>query len=537
MRSITMVIAAGSCLMGNVHAQPVPSQVEWTSLGGDEARTGTRSGWAASPLSAFTPPRWTLSQTALGQTIRFVGPAGVAASVLPTPRLFAAATVAGQTVAMAINAENGQIAWTTPLPNRIFDSWSSPALDPATGVTLYATGSALIALRMLDGTEAWRTTLAGPPVNVSPLVTRDLGLRNRAFITDDGGFGGPSSLYCINVSPRHSTLNPFDPGEVVWAAPIGSSTGGTPTYLDGIVYVCSTGLDGAGFGEIRAFDARSTAANPAPRWVFTNPIMEGFFGGLTIREAPEGPFLYAATYAFSGGLDSSNMVKVSARTGALVWSVACNRTDSIPILVGDGRIVLAGGIQGFGSVPMVQMFQDNGASATPLWNTATATWNDANSNGILDLGEFFLVGGWTTHPVLTRAGTPGATPRLLVGAIPTGSDFYGPYTNLYELDLSKSPAEPGFIVQQTAGAGSTPALLGAGTYSVGTAGLSAFGPPPPRPDVDGNGRIDIDDLYAWEQGQGFRDIDRSGVIDAADRDLLLFELRRNESRDMAAGRR
>jgi len=512
-------------------AQPTASLAEWPSLGGDDANTGIRR----TEIAPFGQPRWVLSQTASGDPIQFVGPAGVAATTLPHPRVFTAGVITGQTRAIAVDAETGEIVWTTPIPAFIFDSWASPTIDPTGGVVLYASGSSLTALRMTDGSLAWQANLNGPPVNVSPVVTRNLGARNRAFVSDYGGFGGPSWLYCINVAPHHPTFNPFEPGEIVWAAYIGSSTGGTPAYLDGVVYVCSTGTDFSGYGEIRAFNAKATEESE-PIWTFTNPIAEGFFSGLTIRETPGGPFIYAATYAFYGQLDSANLVKVHARTGQLAWSVPSNRTDSIPIVLDDGRVVLSTGIQGFGSVPMIQMFQDHTTHATQLWNTAQDTWNDLNNNGQLDPGEFLLVGGWTTHPILTYARTPSATPRLLVGAIPIQGSF-GAYTDLYELDLSKTPSDPGFIVQHTTHAGSTPAMLGAGVYSVGTSGLAALGPPPPNFDVNNDGRIDIEDLYAWSQAQGNRDINRDGVIDLQDHELLLFELRRNELRDMSRGRR
>ncbi|TVQ63700.1 MAG: hypothetical protein EA378_01090 [Phycisphaerales bacterium] len=512
-------------------AQPVPSLADWPSLAGDEAKTGTRR----TEIAPFAEPRWLLSQTPAGEAIHFVGPAGVAATAHPEPRVFTAATIAGQARAVAVDAETGEIVWTTPIPALILDSWACPTIDPASGVVLYATGSSVVALHTADGSLAWQTDLNGPPVNVSPLVTRDLAPRNRAFVSDYGGFGGPSWLYCINISPHHPTLNPFQPGEIVWAAHIGSSTGGTPAYLDGVVYVCSTGIDFQGFAEIRAFDAQATE-EPEPLWTFTNPIAEGFFSGLTVRETTGGLFLYAATYAFYGQLDSANLVKIHARSGQLAWSVPSNRTSSIPIVLDDGRVVLSTGIQGFGSVPMIQMFEDHGSYATQLWNTAHATWNDLNNNGQLDPGEFLLVGGWNTHPVLTHARTPDAAPRLLVGAIPAGNGF-APYTDLYELDLSKAPADPGFIVQHTTHAGSTPAMLGSGVYSVGTGGLAALGPPPPNFDVNNDGQIDLDDLYAWEQGQGDRDINRDAVTDHHDRELLIFELRRNEVRDMNRGRR
>lgn len=518
------------CAAFGTHAQPVPSQAEWATLAADGSRTATRP-TGAPDLDAV---RWTLDQTAAGDPIRFVGPSSVAATVLPEPRLFTVADIDAQTYAISIDADTGQIEWITPLPALIYDSLSSPTITG--NQVLYATGSSLIALRMSDGSEAWRTNLAAPTVNVTPVVTRDRRRRNRAFVTSYGGFGAPSWLYCINLSPRNPRLNPYDPGDIVWSAPIGSAAGATPTYMDGVVYVCSTGLDADGFGQIRAYDATATTT-PAPLWTFTNPLREGFFGGLTIRESSAGPHLYAATYAFYGQTDSANLVKLNARTGELIWSVPSNRTESIPVVLEDGRIVLASGIQGFGSVPMVQMFQDHGTNAVELWNTATSTWTDANNNGSIDLGEFLLVGGWTTHPVLLSGRTPGTAPSLLVGSIPTQGDGLEPYTDLYELDLARSPGEPGFIAQHTTRAGSSPAMLGAGVYSFGPEGLAAIGPPPPRPDINADGRVDIEDLYAWTQTQGDQDIDRNGIVDHADRAFLLFELRRNERRDASAGRR
>lgn len=513
-------------------AQPIGSFLHWSTLAGDASRTSTR----ATTLPTFSTPRWTLSQTLSGQPIRFVGPASVAASSLPAPRLYTTGVIAGQTRAISVNADTGQIDWTTPIPALILDSYSSPALDHTLGLVLYSSGTAITALRLADGSLAWQASLAGSPVNATPIITTDLGARNRAFATDYGGFGGFSLLYCINVSPFHPTINPYQPGELVWSAPIGSATGASPTYLDGIVYVTSTGLDATSFGEIRAFDARTTIT-PAPLWTFTNTIAEGFFGGLAIREfsigAQQTNYLFAATYAFFGQTSSANMVKLNARTGALVWSVACNRTESIPVVLDDGRIILSSGVQGFGSVPMVQMFQDLGASATQLWNTAASTWTDANQNGVMDVGEFLLVGGRVMQPVLTRSMTN--TPRLLVGAN-TGGSPPNPGTVIYELDLTIAPGQPGFIVQQSTSMGSTPGLLGSGVYAHGTNGLAALGTLPPHPDVNADTRFDLDDLIMWERGGGQRDVDRDGFVTPADRTLLLRELRLSEHRALITGR-
>ncbi len=481
-------------------AQPSISS-NWPCLSGDGARASVRSGGIVS----MAAPRWIVSHTAQGQEISFVGPAGVvgayitnsvstvpvlpggrtylpgpsptlAGRVRPAPRLFAAATIGGESRALSIDARTGSIVWSSPIPDFAFDSWSTPAVDVESRVVLVSSGSELTALRVEDGSIAWQASTASIAVNASPVITNDLGSRNRAFITDYGGFGGPSFLYCINVSAHHQTLNPFHPGDIVWAAPIGSASGATPAYLDGVVYVASTGLDTLGYGEIRAFDATATAT-PAPFWTFSNPVQEGFFGGVCVRDTPSGRFVYAATYAFYGGLDSANLVKVDALSGALEWSVPSNRTDSVPVVLPDGRIAISTGIHGFGSVPSVQMFRDDGVSATMLWDTAQETWDDANGNGVMELGEFLLVGGRTTHPALAIG--PGGVPKLLVGAIPTQDDHFGPYTVLLELDLSKPPDHAGFVVQQGMSGGSTPAIFAGGVYTVGTSGLAAFGPPLP----------------------------------------------------------
>lgn len=515
-------------------AQPVPSLIEWTGLAGDEARSGVRP--LGIPAGGMGAPRWVRSVNAQGQLIRFNGPAGLAAVTLPQARVFASAVINSQAFAVCLDAEDGQVVWTTPIPALQFGSWTTPALDPEERVVLLASSSSLLALRTSDGSQAWRHDFNGLLVNASPLVLRDLPGRHRVYMTDYGGFGGPTSLACINLSPRHPTLNPFDPGQLLWSVPTGSSNGASPAALSGVVYVTSSGLDAGGAGEIRAFDAGATAP-PTPLWTFTNPRTEGFFGGLCVREQNGNAFVFAASYAFDGGLDSSNLVKVNARTGGLIWSVNANRTASIPVVLDDGRIALATGLQGFGSVPTVQLFRDDGASAVRLWGTAESTWIDANANSILDPGEFLLAGGWTTHGAVTRTQTLGGvgTPRMLVGAIAGNTETSGAYTRLFEFDLNRVPSDSNFIGQQTTSAGSTPAMLGAGVYSVGTGGLAAFGPAPPRADLTGDASVSIDDLYAWEQGLGPRDVDRSGTSDGADRAFLLFELRRNEARDCARG--
>lgn len=58
-----------------------------------------------------------------------------------------------------------------------------------------------------------------------------------------------------------------------------------------------------------------------------------------------------------------------------------------------------------------------------------------------------------------------------------------------------------------------------------------------QPDVNGDGRADIEDLYSWEQGSGARDVDANGVVNDEDREALLKVIRCRELEDMSAGRR
>lgn len=56
-------------------------------------------------------------------------------------------------------------------------------------------------------------------------------------------------------------------------------------------------------------------------------------------------------------------------------------------------------------------------------------------------------------------------------------------------------------------------------------------------DVNRDRAVDIEDLYAWEQGRGVRDINRSGTVDATDRNILLGVLRYGEWAEMNRARR
>jgi hypothetical protein len=384
------------------------------------------------------------------------------------------------------------VKWQSAINAPVADSWSSPTLDPVNQTVLVASGQSLAAFDAASGQQRWTTTLSHAVVNASPLVTTDLGAADRALISDYDGFGSGARLYCINVDPFDASLNPYQPGDVVWSRAIGGSSGNTPAYMNGVVYVGSTGDGSGGSGWIFAFPIAGTSETP-PLWTFTNPKEVGFFGGVSVADSVGGPSVYGASYAFLGGQLAANLVKIDGTTGTMLWSTSCNRTSSTPIPLPGGYVALSTGLLGFGSAPSIELFKDNGIGATLVWDSALATWNDANANESLDVGEYVPYGGWSTLGVaVPNPSATGAGPAwsLFVGLIPTGSGSAGACTDLYQLDLSRTPTDAGCVMQHLAGAGSTPAVAidgqAASLYTLGASGLLAIGGPACYANCDGS---------------------------------------------------
>lgn len=412
---------------------------DWTHLGGDAAHTG-RAGIAPFGLSV----RWHVSALPGEVFAQRAAPVTFGERVFIAARVFVGTVHAANRV-ICFRASDGVRMWATDIDADVYDSWASPAIDVRHESVLVASGARLYALESDDGDVEWDTPL-GFLVNASPTVSSDLvrGVHaaNRAFIVDFSPIEF-STLYAINVDPFHATDNPYKPGDVVWTAGLSGSSGNTVAYADGRVHVSSTG------GAVTAFNARDGGAP-----LFSNqlvnadpPYSHGFFGGVTVQEG----YLYAASYDFDEIGNDSRLFKVNATTGALVWSVHCERTASIPIVSG-GRIYLSAGIPGFGSSERLQAFQDLGASAALIWDTgATATG----------------LGGWTHHPLLYAGG-------LFVGTS-DGGDEFGPYISLSRIDVNGTPGTAGFVTATHEGAGASPAAGADGAlYSVGEDGLFCF---------------------------------------------------------------
>lgn len=497
---------------------------EHGTLGAGPARASTSVADLAPGPSSLAAPAWVFpaSDPAVSGPIGWVLEAGPA-----TAGRLAIAAAADPPALWAIDRETGDAAWSAPTPAPVLDSWSTPTVDRRNGTVLHATGRSgtaggvVRAVRLVDGSLAWEAELERDSVNATPLVTTDRGPADRAFVTDYEGFyqgGTGAKLYCINVDPFDAALNPFDPGEIVWSAPLfDGASGSTPAYDGSRVYVGTAGNANFGVGgSVIAFDPGATTAAAAELWRTDLGGDDGVFGGVSVS----GGAVFAATYDFFGGTESARLLRLDAAGGAVLWSAPTNRTASIPVPLPGGRVLLSTGVPGFGSVPTLRVYDDLGTSASLAADSAAATWND-DGDGLLEPGEFDVLGGWTHQPhvVLDHPLTGG--PVALVGSIDdgTGGGLFAGYTRLSLIDLSVPFGSPGWVLSVHVGAGSSPAVAGTNVYTVGAAGVVALGAYCPG-DADLSGAADAFDLFAVLRRVGAddpaADLTLDGAVDAAD---------------------
>ncbi|MBU6412602.1 MAG: PQQ-binding-like beta-propeller repeat protein [Planctomycetes bacterium] len=506
----------------------------WSGFARDASHSSTADGSLTLPLGA---PAWVRSVDDSGRAIAFVGQSSVAVS--RTLVCAIGSTGSGQTLqfwCFGLSRFTGGVVWVTPVARPLLDSYSTPVIDEIRQQVIVTTGRQVVALNLMNGAQRWVINTVQPIVNASPVITNDLGVCNRMFFTDYDGAGTGGSLHCVNIDEFHTLANPYMPGETVWSVVIGGTSGNTPAYADGRVYVCTAGEYGVSGGEVRCYDARSTST-PTPLWVTPNPIGEGFYSGPSVANVGGvngQDAVYAASYAFFGTISSANLLKLRASDGAVVWSTPSNRTSMTPIVMSDGRIVLSTGVSGFGSLPALQVFRDLSVSASMVWDSSIATWSDSNSNGVRDTGEYTRLGGWTVQPALDRA-----TNSLFVGVIPTGGS--GACASMGVVALGALATSVPQIQTFVPNCGSSPVIAGRNVYSIGLTGLHAFGAPPPQGDINSDGRLDEADLYAFgpmSLAQDPRcDVNADGQITSADRELLEVIVRAGESETLDASRR
>ena len=407
---------------------------------------------------------------------------------------------------VAYDANSGELLWATAIDKAVWDSWSTPCVDTRHNMILVASGDKVFCLDAVSGIQQWTTQLEKIVINASVCTAVDIP-HGRAFITDYDGFGSSGKLYCINLDPNEPA-NPYQPGQIVWSDTLGSTSGSTPAYRDGVVYVATIAGTANSSGTIYAYDATATD-NPVKLWQSTEPNLEAFTGGVTVTR--EG-FLYAATYDWAQETeDNSTLVKIDCNDGSIVWTVPTERTSTMPVVVGE-KIYISGGIADdpphfAGSRPKVSAYQDLGTSAVKLWESPAG------------LG----VGGWMKQPAYANG-------KLYVGSAPEHGDYFGMYSHLYIIDVTLEPEDEGFIIDRYRDkyCGSSPAVTCDSLYTTGYDGLFKFHQSALLADVTKDGGVDFLDLakikseWLFDGAVGVNrcDLDLDGRVNMSDFSLF-----------------
>lgn len=423
----------------------------WTQLGG---RPGHNSVATLAPLPLS--PIWQALPNVDEKFVPYQTPVAHGGRVFVVSRIFVGAMHTSNQLS-AFRRDTGSRLWTRSLKKDALDSWSTCAYDTRNQRVVVATGDDLVATEAASGAPCWNAPLGENVVNASPTITEDLLVSgvpaNRAMITTFDP-NGPAMLAGINLDPYEATINPYDPGEQAWKVTGLAFAGNTAAYLSGLAVVTTSD------GWILAFDAYDGGA------VWQTYVGGRFFGGVTLRCG----YAYAADYEFFGGQNNSTLYKFDLSDGSMVWSTACERTNSAPI-VAAGRVYVAGGIRGFGSVIKVQAFEDFGTTVCPLWDTH------------VDTAGALRVGGWSTQPLYCAG-------RLYVGSPPASGSPFEPYAALYVINTALTPYDSGFVLTTQLGSGGSPSLLDGRLFSIGSNGLFAFSPTPHT----GSGLLNVEDV-------------------------------------------
>jgi outer membrane protein assembly factor BamB len=407
---------------------------------------------------------------------------------------------------VAYDANSGQMQWATVIDQSVagWDSWPTPCVDTKHNTVLIGSGDKVFCLDAESGTQQWARQLDKIVINASVCTALDIP-HARAFITDYDGFGSTGMLYCINLDVNEPG-NAYEPGDIVWSDTIGATSGNSAAYKDGVVYVASIAGTSSSYGTIYAYDA-AAVPDAVKLWETTDANFDGFSGGVTVTK--EG-FLYAANYDWADeSEDNSILCKLDCNDGNVVWTTATERTNCIPVVVGD-KIYIGGGLNGWGSRPKVTAYQDLGGSVTKLWETGTD----------------MVAGGWSNQ--LTYANG-----KLYVGAIPLDGYYFGSYTDLYIFDVAYSPNEPQFIAGHYEGGGNSPAVTYDSVYTIGPNSLFKFHQEAFLGDVTKDGKVDMRDLFEFSGvwlydgpvGVIRSDLDLDGDVDFIDFCILVEKWR------------
>ncbi len=485
------------------------AQGTWPQYAGGADRTSTLHVCEFDPAS-LASPAWIAQNDSLSRPISFVAQQ---CPMVSRRSVFAIGSVLSGPTRMwrlySFNRRTGVVEWESPIPAVVADSWSSAAIDERQNRIVIATGQSVTCFDVQSGGQIWQCWLSQSVVNASPCITQDRPLKNRVFITDYDGAGAGGHLYCINLDQYVPGMNPYQPGQIVWTAPLNGTSGNTPAYRGQRVYVTSTGEYQLTAGTVQAFDVK----DGEQLWSTQNEIFEGYYGGVGILQDGGKEYVLASSYAFWGDTWAADTEKIDAVSGQLMWSTKTNRSACIPVALDENHLLVSGGIQGFGTTPTIQLITDKHCAATTNWT----------SLGLSRLG------GWSTQPIFDVKNQ-----RLYVGELPLTTGSFGAGIRMHVVEVGQLLENEVFDEDVYPGFGSTPAIAGRNLYSMGSAGLHAFGPTPVNGDVNDDGFLDVEDLYAYFWTGGF-DVDGDGQWDAADLEMLNILVRGDEERAIKLG--
>jgi outer membrane protein assembly factor BamB len=426
---VVAVVIGWACVV------PVASLAgSYPQIGGGPGHLGVASGGGPTDLSS---PR-----LAAGPDLFWVNQSGVAVAGSRVVGLteFEDATGVHMGV-VAVNEFDGQIAWTAPVPDLVYDSWSPPSIDPVTAVVVVASDDQVTGLSLWDGHQVWYRNAAAGKVFVNASPTIDGGV---AYIAE---FGYGSTLYAIDTTS----------GQLKWQAAVGNIEGNNTVAVNTTRVMIVTSD-----GRFRTFNRLTGAADVN---VLIPDRAFGFFGGV----AAEDGAAYTVSYAFGPRYGSTRLFKIDPANGVVIWSVVAPRTDTIPVIAGN-RVLVSGGDD------YVRMH--DGTDAASLWAFDKASGQKLWSTG--------LAGGWTCQPVYVDG----------IVYVPTLSGYgSAPMSGvLYAFDADLTPSNPGFTIDSTDQIACSVSVADGNVYGTGLYGLVAIGRSPLAGDINGDGAVDVVDL-------------------------------------------
>lgn len=372
---------------------------------------------------------------------------------------------------VATDERNGQIVWTVPVPDLMDESWTSPSIDTRNAIVVVASGDQVTGISLWNGQQAWQHPAAGGRyfVNASPTIADGV-----VYIPE---FGSGAMLYAIDTAT----------GQLKWQAVAGYVSGNNTVAVDAsrVMIVTSD-------GRFRTFDRQTGAAD-----VNVSISANGFFGGV----AAEDGAAYTVSYAFGPKYGSTKLFKIDPSNGAVIWSVTAPRTDTLPVIT-DTMVLVSGGDD--------YLRMRDGTDSASLWAF------DKTSGQFLWSTD--LAGGWTCQPVYAD-GTVYVPTLSGYGSEPMSGV-------LYAFNATRTPSDPGFVIDSTGQIACSVAVANGNVYGTGLYGLIGIGGVPLVGDINGDGYIDVVDLLTMVECWGSlvgdpyyhvdADINGDGTVDVVD---------------------